>query len=391
MKNKIRLFSIKVFSMGIVTSLFLLLFIAFEIKFREYRNRSRNLWKSSAVLWLPNQAKTCKNIENSKPENIGRYIVEGCFTNKDIYNNVHHSIDDHNTAFHKKLSGDKNIWIMGDSWVEDLNQYEKEELFLTSYLNEKAKNLRIMGASSWSPLIMNLIFRQKVNEYDEIPDILVIFLDQTDMGDDYCRYRPYVVRDHQNKLIGVTNNNNFEYIKKRSLNYFRIGENTNSGFEYFFKWALITLSNKLEISNIPGVTSCKYRDILPYQKGVNFSPNGVSVNNYINYFKKNISNFVLEAKETNTNIKIILVSHDWAQHNLPKENIDYMPNNISNIIFNFSSQFSDFVEVLHISLEDYPQNSSLEKIFKYPKDMFSHLQNSKILSEKIANKIIKLN
>ena len=53
------------------------------------------------------------------------------------------------------------------------------------------------------------------------------------MGDDYCRYRPYVVRDHQNKLIGVTYNNNFEYIKKRSLNYFRIGENTNSGFEYF--------------------------------------------------------------------------------------------------------------------------------------------------------------
>ena len=67
---------------------------------------------------------------------------------------------------------------------------------------------------------MNLIFDKKVNEYNEVPDILVIFLDQTDIGDDYCRYRPYVIRDKQSKLIGVTNNNNFEFVQHRSLNYF---------------------------------------------------------------------------------------------------------------------------------------------------------------------------
>ena len=64
---------------------------------------------------------------------------------------------------------------MGDSWVEDLNQYEKEELFLTSYLNKKAKNLRIMGASSWSPLIMNLIFRQKLMNMMKSPIFLLFF------------------------------------------------------------------------------------------------------------------------------------------------------------------------------------------------------------------------
>ena len=104
-----------------------------------------------------------------------------------------------------------------------------------------------------------------------------------------------------------------------------------------------------------------------------------------------MSNFILEAKENNHNIKIILVSHDWAQHNLAKENISYMPNNISNIISSFSIQFSDFVEVIHISLDDYPESSSLEKIFKYPKDIFSHLKNSKVLSEKIGKKIYNSN
>ena len=49
-----------------------------------------------------------------------------------------------------------------------------------------------------------------------------------------------------------------------------------------------------------------------------------------------------------------------------------------------------FIHAIHW-LDDYPKNSSLEKIFKYPKDMFSHLQSSKILSEKIAEKINKLN
>ena len=130
---------------------------------------------------------------------------------------------------------------------------------------------------------------------------------------------------------------------------------------------------------------------MPYQNGEKFSPNGASVNNYLNYFEKNISNFVLEAKEINTNIKIILVSHDWAQHNLAKENNSYMPNNISNIIFDFSNQFSDFVDVLHVSIDDYPEDSSLEKIFKYPKDITSHLQNAEVLSKKIAKKIYKLN
>ncbi len=389
MKNS-RIPLIRVISIGFVSSIFILLFIACEIKFRQFRNNSRNIWKSSAVRWLPNKAKTCKNIEDSKPENIGKYIVEGCFTNKNIYNNLHHSTDNDNPEFHKKLKGNKNIWIMGDSWIENFKQYEKEKIYLSRKLDKKAKNLRIIGASSWSPLLMNLIFRQKINDYKETPDILVIYIDQTDMGDDYCRYRPFVIRDNQSKLLGVTNNNNFEYVDKRFLNYFRIGESTNSGFEYFLKWMLITLNNKLEISKIPGITHCEYNDILPYQRGQKFSPNGVSVNNYVRYFERNMSDFVMEAKENNPNIKIILVSHDWAQHNLPKENFDYMPNNISNIISSFSSQYKDFVEVLHVSLDDYPENTPLEKIFKYPKDIYSHLQSSAILSENIAKTIFNL-
>ena len=392
MKSKSRDHLVKVISIGIVSSLFLFLFIICEIKFRQYRYRSRNIWKQSSVSWLPNQARTCnKNIGNSSSENIGKFIVEGCFTNKDIYNHIHHSMSDSNPEFHKKLNGDKNIWIMGDSWIELLNKNEREKLYITRSLDRKAKNLRIMGASSWSPLLMNLVYRQKIKEYNEMPDILAIFLDQTDIGDDYCRYRPFVIRDDNNKLIGVTRNHNFEHIDKRSLNYFRLGERTNTGFEYFSKWMLITLVNKFEISQIPGVTHCLYQDILPYQFGKEFSPNGASVNNYVRYFERNMADFVLEAKKKNPNIKIILISHDWAQHYLPKENRDYMPNNIANLIFNFSRPFTDFLEVMHISIDDYPENISSEKIFAYPKDLFSHLSNSQILSEIIAKKILNLN
>tara|TARA_S200000501_G_C20856682_1_gene758010 strand:+ start:1608 stop:2786 length:1179 start_codon:yes stop_codon:yes gene_type:complete len=391
MKSKSRINLVKVLSIGFVSSIFLFLFIICEIKFRQYRYRSRNIWKSSAVNWLPNQGRTCKkNIGNSSAENIGKYIVEGCFTNKDIYNNIHHSMNNSNPEFHKKLNGNKNIWIMGDSWIELLNKNEREKFYITRTLDQKAKNLRIMGVSSWSPLIMNLVFRQKINEYNEVPDILVIFLDQTDIGDDYCRYRPFVVRDNQSKLIGVTSNHNFEHIDKRSLNYFRLGERTNSGFEYFSKWMLITLMNKLEISQIPGITHCLYQDILPYQFGKKFSPNGASVQNYVRYFKKNMSDFILEARENNSNIKIILISHDWAQHYLPKENIGYMPNNISNLIFNIARPFTDFVNVFNVSLDSYPKNSSLKEIFMYPEDLFSHLRDSQILSENISRKILDL-
>ena len=142
MKSKRRKLLVKVLSIGFVSSLFLLLFIACEITFRQYRNRSRNIWKLSAVPWLPNQAKTCKNIENSKPETIGQYIVEGCFTNIDIYNNIHHSMDDDNPEFHKRLNGNKNIWIIGDSWIEDVNQYEKEEFIFNKPFKTKSKKFK---------------------------------------------------------------------------------------------------------------------------------------------------------------------------------------------------------------------------------------------------------
>ena len=81
-------------------------------------------------------------------------------------------MNDANPEFHQKLNGNKNIWIMGDSWIELLKKNERDKLYITRTLEQKAKNLRIMGASSWSPLLMNLVFRQKVKEYDEVPDIL---------------------------------------------------------------------------------------------------------------------------------------------------------------------------------------------------------------------------
>ena len=45
--------------------------------------------------------------------------------------------------------------------------------------------MRIISSGSWSPLLIN-IARKIEQIYNEIPDNIILFLDQTDIGNDYC-------------------------------------------------------------------------------------------------------------------------------------------------------------------------------------------------------------
>ena len=86
----------------------------------------------------------------------------------------------------------------------------------------------------------------------------------------------------------------------------------------------------------------------------------------------------------NSNVQILLVSHDWAQHDLKAGNKDKFTKNISSITKKISNNF-DNVETLHVNSEVYSSYGvNYKKIYKYPKDLNSHLQDYEILSIEIA-------
>ena len=50
---------------------------------------------------------------------------------------------------------------------------------------------------------MHIQYKILKNDFQITPDILVIYIDQTDIGDEYCRYRSKKVYSSDKKLIYV--------------------------------------------------------------------------------------------------------------------------------------------------------------------------------------------
>ena len=98
-------------------------------------------------------------------------------------------------------TSDKIILFQGDSWFEQINGLQK----VKDYLANTQKNIKIInaGISSFSPSLMNVQFTILENDFDIKPDIVVVYVDQTDIGDEFCRYRNLRVLDETGNLIKV--------------------------------------------------------------------------------------------------------------------------------------------------------------------------------------------
>ena len=117
-----------------------------------------------------------------------------------------------------KFSKDKNnILIQGDSYVELLNNYEDSLNLLKDF--SKAKNIGLInaGISSYSPSLMSLQLDVLEQDFNIYPNILIAYIDQSDVGDEFCRYKDKRVFDQKNNLIQIQeekySRNGFDYTK----------------------------------------------------------------------------------------------------------------------------------------------------------------------------------
>ncbi len=114
------------------------------------------------------------------------------------------SLDKKDLLFNKlnNSASDKTILFQGDSWFEQINRFQK----VKDYLANTQKNIKIInaGIGSYSPSLMNVQFTILENDFDIKPDIVVVYVDQTDIGDEFCRYRNLRVLDETDNLIKVT-------------------------------------------------------------------------------------------------------------------------------------------------------------------------------------------
>lgn len=159
----------------------------------------------------------------------------------------------------------KEILLQGDSWIEQIN-LEKESL--KNIINYSKKyNLKIIngGITSFSPTLMKLQFEILKKDFNIHPDIIVAYIDQTDIGDEICRYKNKRYFNSENKLIGVKSEKFSRSIYDYSRIY-RLSEinlNTNNNFIKSFLYTNFFLEFKIKraIVKINNILSSGFKDM----------------------------------------------------------------------------------------------------------------------------------
>jgi len=133
-----------------------------------------------------------KKVHHLRPEHLLRQLSDTNLLDKKkglLFNKLNNS------------TSDKIILFQGDSWFEQINGFQK----VKDYLANTQKNIKIInaGISSYSPSLMNVQFNILENDFDIKPDVIVVYVDQTDIGDEFCRYRNLRVLDETGNLIKV--------------------------------------------------------------------------------------------------------------------------------------------------------------------------------------------
>jgi len=88
---------------------------------------------------------------------------------------------------------EKIVLFQGDSWMEQIT-FPVDDNFISAELVQKFKNKKKVGfinagTSSYSPSIMNLQLDVLEEEFQIFPNIIIAYIDQTDIGDENCRYK----------------------------------------------------------------------------------------------------------------------------------------------------------------------------------------------------------
>jgi hypothetical protein len=93
------------------------------------------------------------------------------------------------------------VLLLGDSWMEDKSLSSTIGQGIASQSQKCVQTIN-GGTSSYSPTIYLLKARQAFNKYGKF-DYIIANIDETDIGDEWLRYKIPTVRDISGKIVAV--------------------------------------------------------------------------------------------------------------------------------------------------------------------------------------------
>tara|TARA_B100001248_G_scaffold255191_1_gene234610 strand:+ start:4076 stop:5173 length:1098 start_codon:yes stop_codon:yes gene_type:complete len=268
--------------------------------------------------------------------------------------------DNLSTLIYNKVGkGNKKVLIQGDSWAELI---ERDPKNIDLLLDIPDTQFLLAGTSSYSPSLMSAQLNVIRSQFGESPETIIAIIDQTDLGDELCRYKN--LREVINGKVVVRPDppGTPEHYTLHSL--FSKHEVLKSNLPFtirLIKYELLTdqIVDRMKNSK----RKCNYNDILGILKN-NISDLDLLYWDYI--FTEYINNVF-----SNSDLKhFIIVTHPHKYH----LNGEYV-SNINDLIINNvnKSRYKDKITVLDPS--NYYKNDgvNIEEIF-IVNDSYSHLK-----------------
>ena len=335
--------------------------------------------------------------------------------NKNYYNKLHHlrNVDGkweikskpENYLFstiNKFSINTDNILLQGDSWIQQLNEYKKSYNLINNFTKKNNFGLINAGIGSFSPSLMQLQYEILEKDFNIKPNIVVAYFDQTDLGDELCRYKDKRIYDKNNTLVAVKKEDYtraiFEitkifYISEVTLLYDSTLIRTLKLTNFFIKYGFLRFIDKLKTIKKFGwqnkdVAKCWLPEIRKYLIK--------SDNNEISYFENRVKDYINLLLTKEYIEKIILVTFPHHDHIFgyitSKNEKNYYSVNVSNII---EKIIKNNKKIYHLNFSQLISEGkiNLEKNFFIENDEASHLKeeyHATIFTQKIINHFITM-
>lgn len=272
--------------------------------------------------------------------------------------------------------GNIEVLIQGDSWAEQFITNPPSFFTLQNFAEDRGFKIAVSGTTSYSPSLMQAQYRVLREDFGLNPKIVVGVIDQTDIGDELCRYRSQLDHSQSGELI-VKPYTGAVIVPYHLGSYFEaidILEAKESALLRLLKYKIANL--------IPPQQGGCWQEILSPLTGVLSTEDR---NYFIDRVTKYIEEVIKPLNTTDHPTHLILVTHFHKKH-LSHEYQLSVATLVQAAIE--KSKYRDRIVHLDFSPEDY-SGENIDKIF-IEGDPFSHLTDyyhRKVLTRGILNQI----
>ena len=272
------------------------------------------------------------------------------------------------------------ILIQGDSYVETLTYYKGTYNLLKEFSKKNNVGFINAGIGSYSPSLMNLQLDVLEKDFGIYPNIVVAYFDQSDMGDEICRYKDKKKFDDNNQLIKIEeerySRNIFNYTKLYSESSILLSDKSNFdkskdlfifNVKYLFMKQKSKISQKIKSIKKQGFANrklkkeCTWADI--ERPLIENNPEEVL------YFQNIIENYLKKISTKRHVEKVFLITFPHRANLYPVENqfnqTIFYNVNLANIIENIikgqkNMEHLNFTKIIEDKKKYYYNNAYIE-------------------------------